>query len=60
MAEKCIQQGFLPDTIGTDLGGISYNGPVYDLVTEISKFLLVGLTLDQVIERVTLAADAHV
>lgn len=54
VAEKCIQQGFLPDTIGTDLGGISYNGPVYDLVTEISKFLLVGLTLDQVIERVTI------
>jgi dihydroorotase len=54
VAEKCIQQGFLPDTIGTDLGGISYNGPVYDLVTELSKFLLVGLTLDQVIERVTI------
>jgi dihydroorotase len=54
VAEKCILQGFLPDTIGTDLGGISYNGPVYDLVTEISKFLLVGLSLDQIIERVTL------
>jgi dihydroorotase len=54
VAEKCIQQGFLPDTIGTDLGGISYNGPVYDLVTELSKFLLIGLTLDQVIERVTI------
>ena len=54
VAEKCIQQGFLPDTIGTDLGGLSYNGPVYDLVTELSKFLLLGLTVDQVIERVTL------
>ncbi len=53
VAEKCIQQNFLPDTFGTDLGGLSYNGPVYDLVTEISKFLLVGLNLDQVIERVT-------
>ncbi|HEX4643249.1 MAG TPA: amidohydrolase/deacetylase family metallohydrolase, partial [Candidatus Acidoferrales bacterium] len=54
VAEKCIQQNFLPDTFGTDLGGISYNGPVYDLVTELSKFLLLGLTLDQLIERVTL------
>jgi dihydroorotase len=54
VAEKCIQQNFLPDTIGTDLGGISYNGPVYDLVTELSKFLTVGLTLDQLIERVTI------
>jgi len=53
VAEKCLQQNFLPDTIGTDLGGLSYNGPVYDLVTELSKFLLVGLNVDQVIERVT-------
>jgi dihydroorotase len=54
VAEKCLQQNFLPDTIGTDLGGLSINGPVYDLVTELSKFLAVGMSLDQVIERVTL------
>jgi dihydroorotase len=53
VAEKCVRQNFLPDTIGTDLGGLSYNGPVYDLVTELSKFLLLGLSLDQVIETVT-------
>jgi dihydroorotase len=53
VAEKCLQQNFLPDTIGTDLGGLSYDGPVYDLVTELSKFLLLGLSVDQVIERVT-------
>jgi dihydroorotase len=33
---------------------LSINGPVYDLVTELSKFLAIGLTVDQVIERVTL------
>ena len=54
VAEKCLQQNFLPDTIGTDLGGLSINGPVYDLVTEVSKFLTLGMSLDQVIERVTL------
>jgi dihydroorotase len=53
VAEKCLQQNFLPDTISTDLGGLSFNGPVFDLVTELSKFLLLGLSLDQVIERVT-------
>ena len=53
VAEKCLQQNFLPDTLGTDLGGLSYNGPVFDLVTELSKFLLLGMTLDQVIERAT-------
>jgi len=54
VAEKCLQQNFFPDTIGTDLGGLSINGPVYDLVTELSKFLAIGMTVDQVIERVTL------
>lgn len=54
VAEKCLQQNFLPDTIGTDLGGLSINGPVYDLVTEASKFLAIGMTLDQVVERATL------
>jgi dihydroorotase len=53
VAEKCVQQNFLPDTFGTDLGGMGYNGPVYDLVTELSKFLLLGLTVDQLIERAT-------
>jgi dihydroorotase len=54
VAENCLQQNFLPDTIGTDLGGLSINGPVYDLVTELSKFLAIGMAVDQVIERVTL------
>jgi dihydroorotase len=54
VAEKCLQQHFLPDTIGTDLGGLSINGPVYDLVTELSKFLAIGMSLDQIIERVTI------
>src|SRR6202163_3179449 len=54
VAEKCLQQNVLPDTIGTDLGGLSYNGPVYDLATELSKFLLLGLTVGQVIARVTI------
>ena len=54
VAEKCLQQNFLPDTISTDLGGLGYNGPVFDLVTELSKFLIIGFSLDQVIERVTL------
>ena len=53
LTEKCLQQGFLPDTISTDLAGRSVNGPTYDLTTTISKFLLLGLTLEQALERVT-------
>ena len=54
VAEKCLQQNFLPDTIGTDLGGLSINGSVYDLVTGSSlNFWAIGMSLDQIIERVT-------
>jgi len=53
LTEKCLQQGFLPDTISTDLAGRSVNGPTYDLTTTLSKFLLLGLTLEQTLERVT-------
>ena len=51
--EKCLQQGFLPDTISSDLYSANINGPVFDLVTTLSKFLLLGLSLPQVVERAT-------
>ncbi|MGH9355477.1 MAG: hypothetical protein ACRD10_05045, partial [Terriglobia bacterium] len=42
LAEKCLHQDFLPDTISTDLAGRNVNGPVFDLTTVLSKFLLLG------------------
>lgn len=51
--EKCLQQGFLPDTISSDLYSANINGPVYDLPTTLSKFLLLGMSLREVVERVT-------
>jgi dihydroorotase len=57
LAEKCLQQDFLPDTISTDLAAFSVNGPTYDLVTVLSKFLLLNMTLDKAIELVTLKAN---
>jgi dihydroorotase len=53
LTEKCLQQGFLPDSISTDLAGRSANGPTFDLTTTISKFLLLGLTLEKAIELAT-------
>jgi dihydroorotase len=57
LAEKCMQQDFLPDTISTDLAAFSVNGPTYDLVTVLSKFLLLNMSLDKVIELVTMKAN---
>jgi dihydroorotase len=55
VAEECLQQNFLPDTISSDLATTSINGPTFDLITTLSKFLLLGLSLDQVIDRVTVS-----
>lgn len=51
--EKSLQQGFLPDTISSDLYSANIKGPVYDFTTILSKFLLLGLSLREVIERST-------
>lgn len=54
--EKCLVQGFRPDTISSDLYSANIAGPVYDLVTTLSKFLLLGLSLRETIERATVNA----
>jgi dihydroorotase len=54
--EKCLKQGFSPDTISSDLYSASLHGPVYDFPTTLSKFLLLGMKLDEVIRRATVNA----
>jgi len=53
VAETALTQGFLPQTISSDLHHYNVNGPVYDLVTTVSKFLYLGLSLDEALTRVT-------
>jgi dihydroorotase len=56
MIEKALDQGFLPDTISTDLTMTSAtNGPVWDLPTTMSKLLHFGMSLDDIVARVTAA-----
>lgn len=50
-AEKALKQNLLPGTISSDVHQFNVNGPVFDLATTLSKFLHLGLTLEQVIER---------
>jgi dihydroorotase len=54
VAEKCLQQDFLPDTISTDLNDVHAVQDVHDLPSMMSKFLALGMNLDEVIERVTI------
>ena len=53
IAEKCLGDGFPPDTISSDLYTANINGPVYDLTTTLSKFLLLGMNLRDIITRCT-------
>ncbi len=52
-AETAIRHGFLPDTISSDLTKYSVDTIVYDLPTVLSKFLSLGLSLAEVIQRST-------
>jgi len=53
VADKCFQQNFLPDTISTDLTVVAVERRVYDLPTMVSKFMAMGIGLDQAIGMVT-------
>jgi dihydroorotase len=50
-AEQALKQELLPGTISSDVHQFNVNGPVFDLATTLSKFMHLGMTLDQVIER---------
>ena len=50
-----MSQGLVPGTISSDLHVYNIEGPVYDLATTVSKFILLGLSLDEAIEKVTAA-----
>jgi dihydroorotase len=53
VAEQAISQGVEPQTISSDLHLYNVNGPVYDLATTAGKFLHLGLSLDEVLCKVT-------
>lgn len=49
VAERAIQQGFLPDTISSDLTAGGRTDRVFDFPTVLSKFLLLGMTINQIV-----------
>jgi len=55
IAETAMAQGVLPGTISSDLHKWNLQGPVYDLATTVSKFMLLGWSLQEAVEKVTVA-----
>jgi len=52
-ARAMLANGFEPDTISSDVHALCINGPAFDLVTTMSKFICLGMPLDRVIKAST-------
>jgi dihydroorotase len=55
-ARAMIDNGFAPDTISSDVHALCIDGPAYDQVTTLSKFLALGMSLTDVIAASTVNA----
>ena len=55
VARACLDQGFPPDTISSDLHQAAIRGAARDLPNVLSKFLALGMPLEEVIRKATLA-----
>ena len=53
VAEAMLAQRILPDVISSDIHQISVQGPMFDLPTTLSKFLNLGMSPGEVIDRAT-------
>jgi dihydroorotase len=51
----CEKFGFWPDTISTDLHHFNLRGPVIDLPTTMSKFLYLGMPVQDIVRASTMA-----
>jgi dihydroorotase len=52
-ASAMLEQGFLPDVISSDVHALCVDGPAYDLLVTMSKFLALGMRLEDVIRTAT-------
>jgi len=55
-ARAMLANGFYPDTISSDVHTLCIEGPAYDQVTTLSKFLCMGMPLSDVIAASTVNA----
>jgi dihydroorotase len=51
-----LANGFYPDTISSDVHALCIEGPAFDQVTTLSKFLCMGMPLNDVIAASTVNA----
>src|SRR5579859_5058910 len=56
VARAMLANGFYPDTISSDVHTLCINGPAFDQVTTMSKFLCMGMPLSEVVAASTVNA----
>ena len=54
-ARTMLANGFAPDCISSDVHALCIDGPAFDLLTTMSKFLCLGMKLDDVVRAATAA-----
>jgi dihydroorotase len=52
-ARAMLAQKFMPDCISSDVHSLSIEGPAFDLLTTMSKFLCLGMSLTEVVRAAT-------
>jgi dihydroorotase len=52
-AKKALDDGFLPDSISTDIYNLNLRGPVFDMPTTMTKLLYLGMKFEDILLRTT-------
>jgi len=52
-AKTMLANGFLPDCISSDVHALCIDGPAFDLLTTMSKFLCLGMGLNDIVRAAT-------
>ena len=60
VAEACLEQGLDPDSVSSDVHAFNVQGPVFDLMTTLSKYIHRGFSVDNTIALGTYKPTAAV
>ncbi|MGI9511117.1 MAG: amidohydrolase/deacetylase family metallohydrolase [Geminicoccaceae bacterium] len=59
-ARKMMREGFMPDVISSDVHSLCVDGPAYDLLVTLSKFVCLDMPLLDIIRAATVAPAAAI
>lgn len=59
-ARSMMREGFMPDVISSDVHSLCVDGPAYDLLVTLSKFVCLDMPLPDIIKAATVAPAAAI